>query len=64
MDGQVKDDIKVKGRSADEVYDRATWRCMSEKKKIKYFNKVVKPLHGKQSKNNDYLAFEPLYSKS
>ena len=37
---------------------------MREKKKIKYFNKVVKPLHGKQSKNNDYLAFEPLYSKS
>ena len=24
-----KDDIKVKGLSADEVYDRATWRRMS-----------------------------------
>ena len=23
------------------------------KKKIKYFNKIVKPLHGKQSKTND-----------
>ena len=25
----VKDDIKEKALSADEVYDRATWRCMS-----------------------------------
>ncbi len=25
----VKDDIKEKGPSADEVYDRATWRRMS-----------------------------------
>ena len=26
MVGQVKDDIKEKGLSADEVYDCATWR--------------------------------------
>ena len=26
---QVKDDIKEKGLSADDVYDRATWRRMS-----------------------------------
>ena len=26
---KVKDDIKEKGLSADEVYDRATWRRMS-----------------------------------
>ena len=26
---KVKDDIKEKGLSADDVYDRATWRCMS-----------------------------------
>ena len=26
---KVKDDIKVKGLSADDVYDRATWRRMS-----------------------------------
>ena len=26
---KVKDDIKVKGLSDDEVYDRATWRRMS-----------------------------------
>ena len=26
---KVKDDIKEKGLSADEVYDRATWRSMS-----------------------------------
>ena len=26
---KVKDDIKEKGLSADEVYDRATWRGMS-----------------------------------
>ena len=26
---KVKDDIKGKGLSADYVYDRATWRCMS-----------------------------------
>ena len=25
----VKDDIKEKERSADDVYDRTTWRCMS-----------------------------------
>ena len=25
---KVKDDIKEKGMSADEVYDRATWRCI------------------------------------
>ena len=25
---KVKDDIKEKGLSADEVYDRATWRRM------------------------------------
>ena len=25
----VKEDIKEKGMSADEVYDRATWRRMS-----------------------------------
>ena len=24
---KVKDDIKEKGLSADDVYDRATWRC-------------------------------------
>ena len=27
--GKLKDDIKEKGLSADEVYDRATWRRMS-----------------------------------
>ena len=26
---KVKDDIKEKGLSADDVYDRATWRSMS-----------------------------------
>ena len=26
---KIKDDIKEKGLSADEVYDRATWWCMS-----------------------------------
>ena len=26
---KVKDDIKVKGLSDDDVYDRATWRRMS-----------------------------------
>ena len=26
---KVKDDIKEKGLSADDVYDRATWRRMS-----------------------------------
>ena len=26
---KVKDDIKEKGQSADDVYDRATWRSMS-----------------------------------
>ena len=26
---RVKDDIKDKGLSADEVFDRATWRRMS-----------------------------------
>ena len=26
---KVKDDVKEKGLSADEVYDRATWRRMS-----------------------------------
>ena len=26
---EVKDDTKEKGLSADDVYDRATWRCMS-----------------------------------
>ena len=26
---KVKDDIKKKGLSADDVYDRATWRRMS-----------------------------------
>ena len=26
---KVKDDIKEKGLSADDVYGRATWRCMS-----------------------------------
>ena len=26
---KVRDDIKEKGLSAGEVYDRATWRCMS-----------------------------------
>ena len=26
---KVKDDIKEKGMSADEVYDRSTWRRMS-----------------------------------
>ena len=26
---KVKDDIKEKGMSADDVYDRATWRRMS-----------------------------------
>ena len=26
---KVKDDMKEKGLSADEVYDRATWRRMS-----------------------------------
>ena len=26
---KVKDDIKEKGLSADDVYDYATWRCMS-----------------------------------
>ena len=26
---KVNDDIKEKGLSADNVYDRATWRCMS-----------------------------------
>ena len=26
---KVKDVIKEKGLSADDVYDRATWRCMS-----------------------------------
>ena len=26
---KVKDDIKEKGLSADEVYDRSKWRCMS-----------------------------------
>ena len=26
---KVKNHIKEKGLSADEVYDRATWRCMS-----------------------------------
>ena len=26
--GKVKDDSKEKGLSADEVYDRATWRRM------------------------------------
>ena len=26
---KVKDDIKEKGLSADDVYDRATWRGMS-----------------------------------
>ena len=26
---KVKDDIKEKGLSVDEVYDRATWRRMS-----------------------------------
>ena len=26
---KVKDDIKEKGLSADEVYDRATWRRVS-----------------------------------
>ena len=25
---KIKDDIKEKGLSADEVYDRATWRRM------------------------------------
>ena len=25
---KVKDDIKEKGLSADDMYDRATWRCM------------------------------------
>ena len=27
--GTVKDDIKEKGLSVDDAYDRATWRCMS-----------------------------------
>ena len=27
---KVKDDIKEKGLSADDVYDRATWRHMSD----------------------------------
>ena len=26
---KVKDDIKEKGLSVDDVYNRATWRCMS-----------------------------------
>ena len=26
---KVRDDIKEKGLSADEVYDHATWRCLS-----------------------------------
>ena len=26
---KVKDDINETGLSADDVYDRATWRCMS-----------------------------------
>ena len=29
MVGQIKDDIKEQGLSADDVYDRATWRRMS-----------------------------------
>ena len=29
LDKKVKDDIKEKGQSANEVYDRATWRRMS-----------------------------------
>ena len=27
--GRVRDDIKKKGLSAEEVYDRATWRRVS-----------------------------------
>ena len=26
---RVRDDIKEKGLSGEELYDRATWRCMS-----------------------------------
>ena len=26
---RVRDDIKEKGLSGEDVYDRATWRCMS-----------------------------------
>ena len=29
MMDRVRDDIKEKGLSADDVYVRATWRCMS-----------------------------------
>ena len=29
---KVKDDIKEKGLSADDVYDRATWRCTQHKR--------------------------------
>ena len=32
---KVKDDIKEKGQSADDVYDRATWRRMSSYPHIK-----------------------------
>ena len=63
---KVKDDIKQKGLSADEVCDRdraymeaciivhrpphKSGSKMRDKKKINYFNKVVKPHHGKQTK--------------
>ena len=49
---KVKDDIKEKGLSADEVYDRATWRRMSStphksENKIKRKKKITFPAQWK-----------------
>ena len=54
---KVKDDIKEKGLSPDEVYDHATWRCMSSYIDHKSGNKMKE----KKKKTLEYSKIPRCY---
>ena len=62
---KVKDDIKEKGLSADDVYDRATWRRMSSYiDPTKSWNKMKEKKEEEQTTRCEQPQLTPIVQRS